>query len=1266
MYLKSLTLKGFKSFADSTTLELEPGITVVVGPNGSGKSNVVDAVAWVLGAQGPKVVRSGKMDDVIFAGTAKRPALGRAEVTLVIDNSSGRLPVDLSEINITRTLFRSGDSEYQINGAACRLLDVQELLSDAGVGRTQHVIISQGQLDAILQARQEDRRAVIEEAAGILKYRRRKERAERRLDASESSLARLEDLWREVKRQIKPLERQAKAAKDYNEITTGLRSLGIYLAGRELAALDSKRSTSGLELEKLSTSRDELLQILEETDKALSFKQEVLDKSSYNDNAVYIGRVGQLFEFGRGLNTRFGERLRFVEASLNSVRALPDLDQTKAMLTDTVDLQSGLESEIRSLSEKIEEVLAAEQLLAGERQAYLDQEAAKKLDRNQSLLAGYPIILPDSDSTINRKSENGDYVTSIHNGSQVRDGSSPKEPSAVSLSKELNKEVLQVRDNVAAKRKAWASVKESETRLLERLKGISQRITETQASFSETDTQLAETENSLTATQVEYDSAVEVLKTAEIEFAKANEAKAAVTADLHGALAKAEALEFALNEARSRAGIEHLGDNQGVLGTLLDVVDVSEELTKAFEAAVGVNVGNAVLVKSDYVQQALETLANKKLSGTLVPVPPYGNSVKQNVSDRLHFSQNVVLLRQFILAKDEQVSLLLDLLLDDVWLCRGQVSDAIDAYLSHPDATIVTQDGSCFAPKSWRLVHETVGATQAAFDRVSQSMHDLKSKVAKQEDLRQEAEESLRLARSAAESINKLVIEQTAKVERLARAKSDLTSTLSDLTSQDKELQNRYESVSEELNGLSVSLSEQEARLAALEEKAEEISARAAKEAEEIAERAKYLEEERNRERAVLADFDQKAKAHMVLRRDLEVRAASLEERYKNLEERKKNLEDTLQRQIAEFENLQKEEPILLAKHSLIASCLLELKDVLDLLSNVKEELTEADQAQNAERDRVLDELKRLRANKREGESKLSLLAEQIKNTEISIVETDTRIKSQQELLMAEFHVSKVEALEAPRPQIPPGMSLHDYQKSLQRELRLIGPVNSLAEDELRQLKERESFLEAQLSDIRSARRELNQVIKAIDKEIMEVFLKAYNDVANHFEQLFATLFPGGHGKLSLTSPDDLLNTGIEIEARPVGRNVRRLSLLSGGERSLVAVAFLFAVFRSRPSPFYLMDEVEAALDEVNLRRFLKLLEEFRHEAQLIIVSHQKKTMEVADALYGISMAPGASSKAVSEKVLKAGRSQDLIGLREAAREQQPADTRLGAGNFEE
>ena len=348
MFLKSLTLKGFKSFADPAVLEFEPGVTVVVGPNGSGKSNVVDAVAWVLGAQGPRTVRSSKMEDVIFAGTANRPALGRAEVSLTIDNSSGKLASDLAEITITRTLFRSGDSEYAINGAPCRLLDVQELLSDTGVGRQQHVIISQGQLDAILNARPEDRRSVIEEAAGVLKFRRRRERSERRLASTEENLERLHDLVREVKRQIRPLERQAAAARSHAELADELRAVRLHVAGTELAALDGRHADGTALQARLRGSEETLRASLAELDAATSRTTDELSTQREADLATSLGRVEGMVERARGLTGVLRERQRSLTQALD---AAADADVVSTLEAEGARLGSELEGAEHELAD---------------------------------------------------------------------------------------------------------------------------------------------------------------------------------------------------------------------------------------------------------------------------------------------------------------------------------------------------------------------------------------------------------------------------------------------------------------------------------------------------------------------------------------------------------------------------------------------------------------------------------------------------------------------------------------------------------------------------------------------------------------------------------------------------------------------------------------------------------------------------------------------------------------------------------------------------
>ena len=374
MFLKSLSLKGFKSFADPAVLEFEPGVTVVVGPNGSGKSNVVDAVAWVLGAQGPRTLRSAKMEDVIFMGTASRPALGRAEVSLTIDNTSGKLSADLAEVTITRTLFRSGDSEYSINGAPCRLLDIQELLSDTGVGRQQHVIISQGHLDAILEARPEDRRSVIEEAAGVLKFRRRRERAERRLAATEENLERLFDLVREVKRQIRPLERQAAAARSYTGLADELRAVRLYVAGSELDALDRRHAEGVRHQEEQRAKEVQLTEALGALDADSVRTADELSAERGSDLTAALGRTEGMVERARGLSGVLRERQRSLARALDAAADADVVSTLEAEGARLADELAAAEAEATELAPEQDGLLAAEAALATELE---DHQAAR-------------------------------------------------------------------------------------------------------------------------------------------------------------------------------------------------------------------------------------------------------------------------------------------------------------------------------------------------------------------------------------------------------------------------------------------------------------------------------------------------------------------------------------------------------------------------------------------------------------------------------------------------------------------------------------------------------------------------------------------------------------------------------------------------------------------------------------------------------------------------------------------------------------------------
>jgi chromosome segregation protein len=994
VFLKSLTLRGFKSFADKTILEFEPGVMVVVGPNGSGKSNLVDAVAWVLGAQGPRTLRGGKMDDVIFAGTPDRPALGRAEVSLTIDNTANLLPIEFSEVTITRTLFRNGDSEYAINGAPCRLLDIQELLSDTGIGRQQHVIVGQGQLDAVLTSRPEDRRAVIEEAAGVLKYRKRRERAERRLESTEGNLLRLNDLLREVRRGLSPLEKQADAARRHDGLAAELRAIRLHLVGHELAGLQAKTERLRDQGTELARNEAVIQARLRELDIAVLDAEQALTDAGHGDVADALVRVESLRERARGLTALLAEKRRGLDREL---AAAADEGVVETLVADAGALRAelvGVERDASDLRERVAELEGTAE---------------------------------PADST---------------------DPTSHAEAEAA----------------LAAAESHWR-----------------------------------ECENDAGRWQ-----------------------------------ARAEALAQALDSVRPEVDPATLAGIDGIAGSLLDHLEIEAGAEAAVAAALGDAMHAIVVSGSAAARAAVERLAGGDTQASqailLVLDRASGGHLPEDVrsaqAGSLAVPSGAKALAGCVRSSLPGLQATLARLLDGVVLATGDWREAVDLAIAHPDLTVMTATGDRFGGRGpWRLGGEPVTAiTRAALDEAE----DQKIRTA---DARVAAEHAVAAARQA-------------------------------------------------------------------------------------------VEDSRNQAAAV-AD----------VRRELEMRAATLDERRAVLSARLAGVENRLARDPEAKATAERYRSALVAKEHAFGEVAVRLDSQTGRIDAVLERLREERRRQAERASAAGGQLEALRTERSGLEKELTGVRERQQRREVDDAENRMRLESVAERIRTDFDCEPALALDAPAPEVPEGTTRAGRARDLERELRLMGPINPLALEEYDALLERHNFLQQQLEDVKNSRRELQRVIKAVDKEIVTVFSAAFDDVQENFEQLFTTLFPGGSGRIFLTDPQDMLNTGIEMEARPSGKNTRRLSLLSGGERSLTAMAFLFAVFRARPSPFYLLDEVEAALDDVNLHRFLDLVHEFRDEAQLLIVSHQKRTMEAGDCLYGVSMAPGASSRVVSQRM---------------------------------
>jgi chromosome segregation protein len=1155
VYLKSLSLKGFKSFAERTTLEFEPGVAVVVGPNGSGKSNVVDAVAWALGAQGARSLRGGKMDDVIFAGTPKRPAAARAEVSLTIDNSDGSLPIEGSRVTITRTLTRDGESGYALNGDPCRLLDITELLSDTGVGRTQHIIVGQGRLDAILHARPEDRRAVIEEAAGILKYRQRKEKAERRLAATAVNLERLTDLVKEVRRHLKPLERQADAARRYGGLNDELQALRLHLAGREIATLterleglaERRATLSGVEAAARARAA-ELGQGVAVAEAALS----ALPADALGDA---LARAESILARAQGMAALLAEKRRGVERSL---LALADAGVVETLPAEAARLRHELgraEADVGARAPRGAELDQTEAAL-GERRAQLDAVEVQAARRAASAARA-----------------------------------------------ELA--------NLAA---TTARTRAEAERLEGRREPVRRRVE-----------RLAEETERVEAETLDETPLVDALDAARTGRRQAEEHAAGAEAHLRSAdaavstwTARAEALAAALGDLRAQvAAGGALEGVDGIAAALVDLIEIEPGAEAAVAAGLGDSLRAVVAEDEASARAALERLRAAHEGGMVVVADAAGGRAEEpNGTGAVSAVAGVTRPLAGCVGSDHPgLAAVLARLLERTVLVEGDRDGALTLALEHPGLVVVTPEGDRFCGSAWRAGGPVAGATPGAVDEARRRAGEAVEARQAGEEALESARQLLAEARRWEAAGDKALDSHRARQAALAAEKARIGGERAEAEAERAALEDHGRELAVQAEAEAARRAELEAALPGLEE----------------AEQAEHRDEDARR--AAVTALEQESAQLAAARRDHDRALAALEERRQGIERNLTEVESRLTRHGEAREAAEERRSALERRGAGCAALERVLADRLavaaELVSRLRDRRRERSEAARV----AAAELDARRAERAGAERDAAENRERRARVEVEEAEVRTRLDAAAEALRRDLECEPETALAAPAPPVPEGTTAAARAKDIDRELRQMGPINPLAVEEYATQCERHELLQSQLEDVKAARRDLGDIIRSVDEEIVTMFSAAFADTEEHFSDLIATLFPGGSGRLRLTEPEDMLHTGIEIEARPSGKSVRRLSLLSGGERSLTSLAFLFAVFRARPSPFYLLDEVEAALDDVNLCRFVDLVTEFRQEAQLLVVSHQKRTMEAADCLYGVSMPPGGSSIVVTQRV---------------------------------
>jgi chromosome segregation protein len=1110
MFLRSLAIRGFKSFAEKTVLEFAPGTSVIVGPNGSGKSNLVDAIAWVLGEQGPRALRGAQMADVIFAGSPARPALGMAEVALVIDNEAGLIPVPDAEIEVGRVVYRSGESQYLVGGKPARLIDIQELLSDTGIGRAMHTVVGQGQLEDVLVARPEERRQFIEEAAGIAKHRRRKERAQRKLQSLDQDLLRLQDVMAELKRQLRPLKQQAEAAGKYEALESEAADLAWRLAAARLRSLAAERD-SGMptweegrrrraEAEARMTALDTEIASLTER---LADAERGLAEAEAEEEAAGRARLDAEAALREAVRAEGDARARLAEEAGRTGRLFTleeEAGRAEGELEKLIESLRSKEAELGEAERAYEEAERARRVAEVARRDARDRISARRVEL-QSLRRSLDLSRTERDR----------LVTSL--------------------------------DEVRAREEVTRSERDA---LEEEIEGLDARSTPASDRLA----RLQREQDRLSAEAHELERRERTL-----------EARHHGLQARRAALAETPGRRF-LSRRRGRA-----------LGLLSELIRIDPGFDRAVAAALGA-LADAVV----YLEH-----------GAAVEDASEAGGATMAVADE-HRGRGFVIPGErtllSVVHSDPKAGPAVAAALRHVYLATDQ-DDALARHRRHPGASFVTPDGVLVGPAVVRTAPApteeelTVRRQEVTVDRdltrVNRELTGKRQALAKLHAERASVEELLRRT-------DALI---TAAADRMARMDGELAA----LRREREILEHRLAGVEEHLGSATEDLGDSE----------------------------------RPGEADAEAALPPLTEPPIGLRVEVEA-----------LRRERRRLESVLSAHRDEALRLRDHDPAALAT-------------MLERASTVRVEAEAALHrskvgAESASKARVeaSGAVARIRASEaeanrawREASALLQGLRDEYEDQEQARRDVDRRIAEAERVLREGHGREPAEAVSA--------LAEEDTIETIQRRsdlvarrMTLLGRVNLVAADEYHHLQERHDFMQREIDDVRAARRDLQGVVRDVDTKVEEIFAAAFTDVAGEFEGLFGQLFPGGEGKLTLTDPTDLLSTGIEIEARPGRKRVKRLSLLSGGERALTALGFLFAIFRARPSPFYLLDEVEAALDDVNLHRFLELIRGFAGTSQVILVTHQKRTMEAADVLYGVSMDRDGASRVVAQRVSEA------------------------------
>ncbi|MGM0123013.1 chromosome segregation protein SMC [Enterococcus sp. AZ194] len=1187
MYLKRLEIAGFKSFADRTVIDFENSVTAVVGPNGSGKSNITEAVRWVLGEQSAKSLRGGKMPDIIFAGSDSRKQLNIAEVTVILDNSDHYLPLEFNEISVTRRYNRNGDSDFFINKQSCRLKDIHDLFMDSGLGKESFSIISQGKVEAIFSSKPEDRRGIFEEAAGVLKYKQRKKKAEQKLFETEDNLSRVQDIIYELEDQLTPLAAQSEAAKEFLRLKESLTSADINLTVSEIQTAKVQWEEQNQQLNELNGYLVQLNSDIRQSEQMLvSLRGKRSEMDQWSENAQQ-----QLLHLTEALKQAEGQKEVMIERSKHTLQSSKEYQENLQEMTEKIQQ---LEAAILALEEekraKNGEVLEIEEAIEqNEVELIKYQKTSKEL--LEELRAQYVELMQEQASTGNELK---------HLERQYQQESS-KNQQALTKHEELAKRNQLLEEKQQTIATSYETIKE--------------QLVEQRADYVTNQQQLKLAQQSLAEEQqVMYQlmSRVQQVRARQKSLQEIQENYSGFYQGVRMVLKQKDALS-------------------GIVGAVAELIDVPNEYTLAIETALGGSAQHVIVETEKDARQGITYLKQQR-GGRATFLPLTTIKPRQMQASTLQKANKIagfLGIASQLVEFPEKISTIVENLLGTIIIAKDLTSANQIAQSINYQCRVVSLEGDVMNAGGSMTGGANKRGNQGSLFAQSQELQELTTQYAELDEQQQQREKSVRRMEQEVAKLTEKVEKIREQGETTRFKEQEVANQLQNITADLERIQKEQQVFSfetQELQAFIQQYEEQKATLEARQKELDEERGAIDKEIESISQESDLMEEKRQ----------ELTQARARLTADLAV----AKEQLVSIQQQLQSADDQLAEAVDKKESLARQLDALtndVSDHEMTEESLaVRVTELQEKRDEIREQIATR-KAQRTEVQEQVDELDQQLAERNRKQKEM--LSDQTK-IEVQKNRAEMKLDSGLQYLQEEYSLTfeaaaeqaeEVEAIDETKQEV----------NRLKRSIDRLGPVNINAIEQYEQVNERYEFLVAQRDDLLSAKEQLFETMTEMDQEVKIRFSEVFEAIRAKFQVVFPNMFGGGRAELVLTNPEDLLNTGIEIEAQPPGKKLQSLSLLSGGERALTAIALLFSIIQVRPVPFCILDEVEAALDDANVARFGHYLSQFQNDTQFIVVTHRKGTMEAANILYGVTMQESGVSKIVSvrlEEVAEGGK----------------------------